>query len=371
MDRAMESVTEAGAGTPALLYDGISALRHAVTVCRQADTLVLAGETIAADTVPAAALVVRDSLPESLLLGRSDRPDWRLLLPLDAPPALLEGVARRGRFGRWVDRIGFVPAVVVGAAVSGAIVLGVMNLPRWLAPRIPTAWEQGIGDDAVGDLAANTCHTPQADAALAALVAQLDDGGAGTGKTGGGAIRVELVKVADINAVALPGGRILVFDGLVRNIGSPDALAGVIGHEIGHVRQRHVMQAMLRQFGMSMVLSGFRSGLGNTLGQMTTLRYSRDAESEADVWSRQRLAAAGISPVPTARFFAAAAEAETYRAPAVLGYLASHPESGLRAEAFANAWRAGTPYRPALTPAQFVAIARACTDDPRVRPFGS
>ena len=96
-------------------------------------------------------------------------------------------------------------------------------------------------------------------------------------------VRVQLIKLDMINAVAVPGARVLVFDGLVQQARSPDELAGVIGHEIGHVRKRHVMQAMLREFGLSALLSQSKSALGNTLGQLTALRYSRQAEGEADL----------------------------------------------------------------------------------------
>ena len=160
----------------------------------------------------------------------------------------------------------------------------------------------------------------------------------------------------------------LVFDGLLKQVGSADALAGVIGHEIGHVRERHVMQAMLREFGISMILSGFRSGMTNTLGRMTALRYSREAETEADNWARARLGEAGISPVPIANFFVnSAAEQDPGAQLAMAGYLNSHPDPASRADAFRAAWRSDVHYRPALGSADFNAIRYACEDDTRAQ----
>ena len=223
-----------------------------------------------------------------------------------------------------------------------------------------------MSDDGIEDLSASTCHTPGADAALAQLVAKVDR------VKGDGhlpPVKVQLIKLNYVNAVALPGGRVLVFDGLIKHIGSPDALAAVIGHEIGHVRQRHVMQAMLREFGISMVLSGFRSGMTNTLGRMTSLRYSREAETEADDWARARLAEANISPLPIAEFFAESAEADSYAPSAMTAYLNSHPDPAGRADAFRGAYRSDLNYRPALSQGQFDAIRYACDDDVRAKPL--
>ncbi|MDX7324874.1 M48 family metalloprotease, partial [Providencia rettgeri] len=64
-------------------------------------------------------------------------------------------------------------------------------------------------------------------------------------------LEVDVVKLPMVNAVTLPGGRIVVFDGLIRAAKSPDEVAGVVAHEIGHVRHRDVMEGLLRQFGLS------------------------------------------------------------------------------------------------------------------------
>ncbi|HBR85348.1 MAG TPA: peptidase, partial [Erythrobacter sp.] len=76
----------------------------------------------------------------------------------------------------------------------------------------------------------------------------------------------------------LPGGQVLLFDGLVQQAESPEELAGVLGHEVGHVRERHVMTALLRQFGMSILLAGADSGVTNGVFGLAAMGYSRDAE---------------------------------------------------------------------------------------------
>lgn len=357
-----DTVTMAGS-VPVEIHDGIDARRHVAEATWGPEGLSLTGEGLA-ECLAWSRLTWIDTLPEAILLGRTDRPDWRLRLALGAPADLLALLPQRPRFGRWIDRFGFGPSLACCAAISTLVAYVAINTPSWLGRRLPIAWETGLSDDRVEDLAANTCHTPASDAALAQLVARLDqNNGAGELPP----IRIELIKLDVVNAVALPGGRVLVFDGLARRLRSPDTLAGVIGHEIGHVRQRHVMQAMLREFGISMVLSGFKTGVTNTLGRMTALRYSREAEAEADDFARARLARAGISPLPTAGFFTEIAEQSDSPQMGMAAYLNSHPDPVSRATAFGAAYRSNRRYRAALSEAQFEAIRTACAEDRRAQ----
>jgi Zn-dependent protease with chaperone function len=347
------------------LFDGVSARRHTVHLHWDAATLSLAGAEDVADQIDWAQVILIDILPECFLLGRPDRPGWRLKLGRDAPADLVAHLPSPRRFGRWIDRLGLAPSVLACAAVSAALVLTVVTAPGWLGPRVPWAWEGAIGEDVVGDLSADSCSTPASDAALATLAGELDRGGRAPDVP---PVRIQLIRFGAINAVAVPGARILVFDGLVQAIGSPDALAGVVGHELGHVRKRHVMQAMLRQFGLSLLLGAWKSGMGNMLGQFTAMHYSRDAESEADAWSRARLADDDISPLPTADFFALLARNEPYQQPGLAAYFASHPDTTAREQVFRAAFRPDRVYRPALTDAQFSAIVSACAQDIRAKP---
>ncbi|WP_421846419.1 M48 family metallopeptidase [Novosphingobium sp.] len=359
---------EIDAGTEAVaawLYDGFTANRHLVTAEVDREGLALTGADLA-DHVPWISLTAIDILPEGIRLGRSDRPGWRLIVPADAPPALLARLPAPPRYGRWIDRFGFFPMLLVFALISSGVAYVAVNTPNWLGQRLPVSWETGMSDDGLKDLAANTCHTPESDAALAALVAELDEAPSGGDQA---TIRIELIKADIANAVALPGGHVLLFDGLAEGLDSPDALAGVIGHEIGHVRKRHVMQAMLREFGISMVLSGLKSGVTNTLGRMATLRYSREAETEADQFARTRLSAAAISPMPTARFFETLAEQDRSEGLATAAYLNSHPDPAARGAAFREAYRRNIAYRPALDAAGFRAIQLACAKDRGAKPL--
>lgn len=111
------------------------------------------------------------------------------------------------------------------------------------------------------------------------------------------------------NAFALPGGRIGINSGLLRVAQTPDQLAAVIGHEIGHVIARHGNERLTQQLGIQAVLMviGLASdsevssdaliralGLGSQLG--ITLPFSRAHEVEADRIGLQLMARAGFNP---------------------------------------------------------------------------
>lgn len=342
-------------GAAAELFDGQSAIRHPVTLHWQDGGLAIARAEGAVEVIPAAALTFNEHRGDRLVYGHHERAGWRLLVPVDAAPALLARLPQGGNYGGWIDRFGLVRASVVLAVISAAAVAAVMTAPSWLGPMVPESWERQIGSALVGDLDKFACSTPESDAALAALVRQVDDG-----KT---PVTVQLAKIDMVNAVALPGGRILIFDKLVQEAKSPDEVAGVLAHEVGHVRKRHVMQALLRQFGLSILLSGANSDIGGTLGGLATMGYSREAEREADAYSRMQLARSDISPAATAAFFGRLRKLDPTAGNKQLSYLASHPDTAEREQAFKAAVKRDEAYRPALTPAQFQALRQACAKD--------
>ncbi|MFO6418694.1 M48 family metallopeptidase [Hylemonella sp. W303a] len=110
------------------------------------------------------------------------------------------------------------------------------------------------------------------------------------------------------NALALPGGHIIVTDELVQLLeGRDDALLGVLGHEYGHVRMRHGMQSLARltlaSAAVSVVVGDFSSLLGAVPLLLAQMDYSRGAEREADAEAVRLLRASGLSPQAMVVFF--------------------------------------------------------------------
>ena len=98
---------------------------------------------------------------------------------------------------------------------------------------------------------------------------------------------------ATLNAFAAPGGQIYVFTGLIKYLNDEDHLAGVLAHEIAHADKRHSVKQLQRQYGISLLLSVALGNNASTLkqiaaqlsGSLAGLKFSRDAENEADVTS--------------------------------------------------------------------------------------
>ena len=125
----------------------------------------------------------------------------------------------------------------------------------------------------------------------------------------------EVVADPSINAFALPGGPMFINTGLLKAVDSEAELAGVMGHEMSHVILRHgTNQASKQQlFQLGAGIGGLAGG-GSMLGQLAQvgvglgansvlLKFSRNAESQADLMGSHIMAESGYNPLELARFF--------------------------------------------------------------------
>jgi predicted Zn-dependent protease len=170
------------------------------------------------------------------------------------------------------------------------------------------------------------------------------DGIPGLDGSGTFAINFELFGVRDrtINAFALPGGFIGVHTGLIVSAESESELASVLGHEIGHVTQKHIARMYGQQGTNSMIAlaslflaviaasrnpnaaQGIAMG-GQALAIQNQLSYSRDAEREADRVGFQILQAGGFDVQGMPDFFQRMQRANSIMESGVPGYVRSHP----------------------------------------------
>ena len=104
------------------------------------------------------------------------------------------------------------------------------------------------------------------------------------------------------NAFAMPGGKVGVFTGILNVADTPDALAAVIGHEIAHLTEDHVMSRAKKQSRTDalVLLGGAATGMGDWVRQSATialsLPFDRSQESEADIVGLDYMARAGFDP---------------------------------------------------------------------------
>jgi len=161
-------------------------------------------------------------------------------------------------------------------------------------------------------------------------------------QAGGFPYSFEVVNDPSINAFALPGGPTFVNTGLIAAADNEAQLAGVMAHEISHVALRHgtnqASKAQLLQIPAAIM--GASAG-GSLLGQLTQvgiglgfnsvlLKFSRSAESQADLNGAQIMAGAGYNPVEMARFFE---KLEAQGGHAGPQFLSDHPNPGNRRKA--------------------------------------
>ena len=354
-------MTDPAFQTPAVWYDGHSAVRHDGAATWSGGDMVMLSAATSEIPISLADLQYGEERAGERVYRLGSQQDFRLILPQDLPPGIAAQLPEAQTYGAWVDRLGLGKATAVFAAFSVAAVALFMTAPDWLGPRVPQSWERNLGDALVGDLGNRICTTPESDAALAKLLDAVDPE---TQK-----VRAGIANMDMINAVALPGGQVLLFDGLVQDAETPEELAGVLGHEVGHVRERHVMTALLRQFGLSILLSGANSGVSETAFGLASMGYSREAEREADQYARDRMAQSNVSPLGAARFFERiGGDGEGNAQNAIIGWVSSHPDPVERAQAYRDAAKGGT-FRPVLTDAEFQSLKTACARDPDVEEF--
>ena len=166
----------------------------------------------------------------------------------------------------------------------------------------------------------------------------------GANEQGSGAYNFEVFAVKDssINAFALPGGFIGFHTGLLVSAESDSEVASVMGHETGHVLQRHLARQMDKQTTNTMIAlagillgalaasrnPGAASGLmqgGQAVAVNNQLSYSRDAEREADRIGFQILAASGYDVNGAPGFFQRLQKATGIMDSGVPSYVRTHP----------------------------------------------
>ena len=118
---------------------------------------------------------------------------------------------------------------------------------------------------------------------------------------------INTLKTDDMNAYAMPGGKIMVYSGLVEKLNLTDAeLAAVLGHEISHALREHTRERVSRAYAQQLALAGVAvvTGVGagaldlaNQVASVTfQLPHSREQEAEADVMGLELMARAGYNP---------------------------------------------------------------------------
>jgi predicted Zn-dependent protease len=224
-------------------------------------------------------------------------------------------------------------AILAALAVVGIVAVlyrwGIPALAELAAARVPVAWEEGLGEAALEQLAppGRRCTGPAGTRALDTLVLALTRPLGATPYT----FRVYVLDTPPVNAFALPGGHVVLLRGLVERVRTPEELAGVLAHELQHVLRRHAMRALFRHASTGLLIAALA---GDPTGAVTygleaartlgALQYTREAEEEADLGGARLLLAAGLDPRGLVSFLEELGEGGEDR-PGLLTYLLTHP----------------------------------------------
>ena len=353
----------------ARFFDGEIAMDHEVRADLEADALVFGSGDVAERRWPYGGLIAVDAprpgLPFRLTHERAR--GTRFVIADQAAIAALVVRAPHLRGGINARKTGRVLGIAVGSIAAIALVawLALTAAPRFLASILPESWRQSLGDTVEASFVegSKTCGTAEGKAALDAFVSRL--------KQGNPDLPVFSLRVFDfgmVNAFALPGGRVVLSRQLIDAAESAEEVAGVLAHEIGHVHHRHPEEGMVRGMGLQVLLS-LASGGGDTMGSMASilavLRYSRDAEREADSYAREALVAGAIDPMGFKHFFETIRQMEGEPENGVFGklggILSTHPMTDERITAI-QPLPPGVVARPVLTPAQWASLRAICGD---------
>lgn len=273
------------------------------------------------------------------------------------------------RRGRWLLRW---PGITVAAAAAVALVVGVLaaldRLVPLVAELVPPAWEERLGRRVRADVVAwlsdgrtyeeLVCRAEPGRTVLEeALVDRLAGGLEGRRRP-----EVSVVDIDEANAIAVPGGHIVVFHGLLDAARSGDEVAGVLAHEMAHAALDHPMQGLVRSMGLWLLVGAVTGGgageqaLAGTAVVLANNAYSRAAEREADRWAVELMNRTNIRAEGLASFLRRMSR-DRGAASGRMSFLSTHPPSRARARAVE---RAATGSGRPLTRAEWRALRRIC-----------
>lgn len=313
-DETAEPGAETKPGQPAIFFDGLSSRRRQVLL-----TLGNALEIAELSDVESGWAVTRWAYDE---IRRADSPAGILRLTSTSAPSLARLEIRDAAFGadlaarcprldeHQTSRRGI--AKIVGWSLAAAVsivcvvLVGVPLAADRLAPLVPKPIERRIGDASEVQVKTifgrSVCADPAGKAAFIKLVNRLRDAAGLDDDSMTAAVLPSSVP----NAFALPGGKVFVLNALLDKAESPDEIAGILAHELGHLKHHDNMRGLIYNGGTSFLIGLL---FGDVTGSSAVIfasrsvveaSYSREAETNADTFAIEIMHRLGRSPRPAA-----------------------------------------------------------------------
>ncbi|WP_233836966.1 M48 family metallopeptidase [Paraburkholderia sp. ZP32-5] len=338
-------------------YDGRNAVAHEATL-RWSDAflsiLPIGDETAELAVWPRERLTVSEPDPDGQVVMSCKGQPGRLMTDARTLPQQMAARRMRGR-----HYLGWTAVGVATLAIGVALVVG---LPSVGAALVPRSAEARLGDMVetlvVGRhrvcSGADGQHALEQLEARLAQAAKIDE-----------PVRLVVIDSKIVNAVTLPGGRVIIMRGLLDHVNNADQLAGVMAHETGHIARRDPLVSLFRRAGIRAVGAtlGFNVGLADAsslAGQLVGLSYSREMERLADANGVAYLQASGLRSDGLAAFFASMEKSADKKSggtsSSVLEFFSDHPRTVDREKLN----RGSSLGDSALTPSQWAAVRAMC-----------
>jgi Zn-dependent protease with chaperone function len=369
MDSDAPEPSKSPAGSPAIYFDGMSNARRAVTLhfadrleirddervlaawaygdIRRADSPV---GMLRASCLTAAALArieIRDAAVAADLVSRS--------IGIDDNTPGRRGVA---------TIVGWSLAATV--SIIAVVLFGVPLAAERLTPLVPASFERRLGsvpDSQVKAVfSAKVCDHADGQKAFAKLVTAIREAADLDTSVQSGVLSTPVP-----NAFALPGGKVYLFNGLLAKAENADEIAGVLAHELGHLKHRDNMRGLIHNGGTSFLIGLLfgditgSSALIFASRSLVTNSYTREAEQAADNFSIDVMHRLGRPTKPMGELLVRVTGKEAKG----LSIISSHPLSEDRLVRMTREDRpASSP--PLLTPEEWRALKAICETDGKI-----
>lgn len=354
----------------AVYYDGLSSRRRSVAIrLSDACEIVEDGSEVAvwpypdirrADGRPGLLRVMSLTAPP---LARLEIRDAEAATQLAARCALLDKGTAGARGALQI--VGWSVAALVSIIL--VVLYGVPLAADRLTPLVPHAMEARLGDIVDRQVrvifSGKACENSAGKAAFDKLMDELRRASNIEGQASASVVSNDMA-----NAVALPGGRIYLFEGLLAKAENVDEVAGVLAHELGHVKNRDGLRNLIYNGGTSFLfglLFGDVTGSGAIIfvsRELLQASHSREAERTADDTAIAVMRNLGRSPKPMGEFLLRMTGKEKNK---TLSMLSSHPVSEERLERMS---KGDTPSSapPLLSDEEWRALKDICKADGKI-----
>ncbi len=206
------------------------------------------------------------------------------------------------------------------------------NIGEYAATQVPIAIEESIGEAAYSQFALDGTEDTVSSRLLQEFFKEMN-------LECNYEYKITVLNSETINAFALPGGRIVVYSGILNEIDKPEELAALLAHESSHIELQHSLKSIFRSLSGYFVISllfgdtgGITAVVFQNLYVFQDLQYSREMEKEADVQGLECLQKAKINPKGMIELFSSISDDSEDDSLGFSEFISTHPLTKHRIE---------------------------------------